>query len=191
MFRLSVTIEIGRTGQDEPQTRELQILSRESWRRVKALVRKRDDAICKYCGRFAPDGEPDHVVPLSRGGLDALDNLAWACAACNGSKGSKTLQEWEGAKQSAPALGTLPYTVEELADMTDDEQAEVWRRYPDPNAPPMRVLQEPTPEVAGWIDDVEKQVELGALTDYGEGEVISENEGGGNGVANGHGAGEQ
>jgi len=55
----------------------------------------------------------------------------------------------------------------------------------------MRVLQEPTPEVAGWIDDVEKQVELGALTDYGEGEVISENEGGGNGVANGHGAGEQ
>jgi len=168
MFRLSVTIEVGRPGRAQPQTQELQILSRESWKRVKALVRKRDDATCKYCGRFAPDGEPDHVIPLSRGGTDALDNLAWACAACNGSKGSKTVQEWEGARQPAPTLGSLPYTVEELADMTDDEQDRVLQQYPDLNVPPVQVLAESTPEVAGWIEDVEKQVELGALTDYGD-----------------------
>jgi len=165
MFRLSVTIEVGRTGQAQPQTQELHILSRESWKRVKALVRNRDHATCRYCGRYAPGGEVDHVIPLSRGGTDALDNLAWACAACNGSKGSKTVDEWEGARQPAPTVGTLPYTVEELADMTDEEQAEILRRYPDPNALPIRVLDEPTPEVAGWIAEVEQQLSLEAVDD--------------------------
>jgi len=144
MFRLSVTIEIGRTGQSEPQpqTRELQILSRESWKRVKALVRKRDHATCHYCGRYAPGGEADHVIPLSRGGTDALDNLAWACATCNRSKGSKTLQEYMSQEY-------IPVDV-------DGECPEL--READPNDPVIRRVME----------DVEAQVALGALTDYGD-----------------------
>jgi len=42
--------------------------------------------------------EGDHVVPLSRGGSNALVNLATACRPCNLSKGSKTVEEW-GARE--------------------------------------------------------------------------------------------
>lgn len=49
---------------------------------------------CAYCD--GPHEHDDHIVPLSRGGAHALDNLAPACARCNLSKGSKLLAEWFG-----------------------------------------------------------------------------------------------
>lgn len=48
---------------------------------------------CEYCG--GPCETTDHVVPLSRGGANTLDNLVPACLWCNSSKGSKLLSEWE------------------------------------------------------------------------------------------------
>jgi 5-methylcytosine-specific restriction endonuclease McrA len=51
---------------------------------------------CIHCqGRLAIalDGEPlsratiEHIVPTTHGGTDALENLALACARCNGVKG--------------------------------------------------------------------------------------------------------
>lgn len=47
---------------------------------------------CAYCGRLAE--HLDHVHPLSKGGADAEHNIVPACAACNLSKGAKTLAEW-------------------------------------------------------------------------------------------------
>lgn len=52
---------------------------------------------CTYCGHaFDADLPPtvDHVVPLSRGGSNELDNLTWACLPCNQRKGTKLLEEW-------------------------------------------------------------------------------------------------
>lgn len=69
-------------------------LTAESWQRVRAIVKARDGEICQYCGRPAPDGETDHVLPLSRGGTDALHNLVWTCEECNRRKGDRTLREW-------------------------------------------------------------------------------------------------
>lgn len=86
MFRVSVTIEVG-------TDRGRKLLTRESWARVKALLRKRDGETCQYCGRKAPDGEPDHVLPLAKGGTDSLDNLVWCCPSCNHSKGDRTMRE--------------------------------------------------------------------------------------------------
>src|SRR5712672_2699521 len=40
----------------------------------------------------------DHVVPLSRGGSNALVNIATPCRPCNLSKGSKTAEEWGSHK---------------------------------------------------------------------------------------------
>jgi 5-methylcytosine-specific restriction endonuclease McrA len=66
-------------------------------RRFRALIR-RDGAACAYCGRPAGTGEPfsrlsvDHVIPVSRGGTDALTNLVLACRACNCAKGARL---WE------------------------------------------------------------------------------------------------
>ena len=75
------------------------LLTRVSWQRRKRRVKRRDGAICHYCGLFSPDGQVDHIIPLSRGGTDALENLAWACADCNNSKGDRTPSEWQASKE--------------------------------------------------------------------------------------------
>lgn len=58
-------------------------LTGTSWSRLKAIVKKRDKAICQYCGTKDENGQVDHIIPLSRGGTDKLDNLAWSCSVCN------------------------------------------------------------------------------------------------------------
>jgi len=49
---------------------------------------------CAYCGVKPERLDPDHVVPLSRGGPNVLANLLPTCPACNSDKGSNTLAEW-------------------------------------------------------------------------------------------------
>ncbi len=48
--------------------------------------------LCFYCGAQATS--LDHVVPLSRGGSDAIENCVPACRSCNSSKRNKLLSEW-------------------------------------------------------------------------------------------------
>lgn len=98
---------------------------RASWRRAKHVKRLRwkeqtdgslaregwdalfnDARTCAYCGtpptrkrpgRIRPtDATLEHVIPISRGGLHSRSNAVVACARCNFSKGSKTLDEWRG-----------------------------------------------------------------------------------------------
>ncbi len=38
----------------------------------------------------------DHVVPVSRGGVNHEHNLQILCMSCNGQKGTKTMGEWLG-----------------------------------------------------------------------------------------------
>ncbi|MGW2591682.1 HNH endonuclease [Streptomyces sp. NPDC001515] len=63
---------------------------------------------CAYCGAFAT--HLDHVHPLSKGGADAEHNVIPACAACNLSKGPKTLAEWSETfgPSEDPGIG-LPF----------------------------------------------------------------------------------
>ena len=60
-----------------------------------AAVIERDGPDCAYCDRAA--GEIDHVVPMSRGGPNAWDNIVGACRRCNASKGNRLLGEWRAA----------------------------------------------------------------------------------------------
>jgi 5-methylcytosine-specific restriction endonuclease McrA len=53
----------------------------------------RCSAQCAYCGTTKGTIEVEHIVPLSRGGTDAQDNLTLACPACNRRKGDRTPQE--------------------------------------------------------------------------------------------------
>ena len=55
----------------------------------------RDRHLCMYCGQHYTRAEltRDHVLPLSRGGLDVWENVVAACLACNTRKGSKTPQQ--------------------------------------------------------------------------------------------------
>ena len=65
----------------------------DDWHIVRSIVLERDGYACTYCGADK-QLEGDHVVPLSRGGSNALANIATACRPCNLSKGSKTAKEW-------------------------------------------------------------------------------------------------
>lgn len=57
-------------------------------KRLRFEVFKRDGFQCQYCGRTPPQVvlEPDHVVPVSDGGPDAMENLVAACFDCNRGK---------------------------------------------------------------------------------------------------------
>jgi 5-methylcytosine-specific restriction endonuclease McrA len=58
----------------------------------RTAILKRWKFACAYCGGLAE--HLDHVEPLSKGGTDVEANILPACAACNLSKGAKTLAEW-------------------------------------------------------------------------------------------------
>jgi hypothetical protein len=65
---------------------------------------------CIYCGAKGPL-TTDHILPLSRGGLDIPDNAIRVCKSCNSSKGSKRLYEWKGlkAKDEIPRIAEGKY----------------------------------------------------------------------------------
>lgn len=53
----------------------------------------RDSHRCQYCGRSEDRLSIDHVVPRSRGGLDAWENVTTAYLPCNVRKGNRTPRE--------------------------------------------------------------------------------------------------
>lgn len=65
----------------------------------------RDRHLCLYCGQHFHKNQltRDHVVPLSRRGLDEWENVVSACLHCNVRKGSRTPQ------QAAMPLLAVPY----------------------------------------------------------------------------------
>ncbi len=52
-------------------------------------VLHRDSHTCQYCGS-KEDLTIDHVIPRSKGGLDAWENVITACVRCNIRKGNRT-----------------------------------------------------------------------------------------------------
>ena len=55
----------------------------------------RDRHVCAYCGGHFSPGKlsRDHVVPVSKGGVDIWTNVVTACISCNTRKGAKTLEQ--------------------------------------------------------------------------------------------------
>jgi len=64
------------------------------WSKIRAIIFKRDDFTCQYCGQRGGDLECDHVHPLSKGGSNEASNLVTSCRKCNRQKQNKTLEEW-------------------------------------------------------------------------------------------------
>ena len=73
-------------------------------------IRERDGNRCQYTGKLLrPDqGSLDHVLPRSRGGKDAWENLVWSDKAVNAKKGNRLPHE-AGLK-----LLTVPRAPKEL-----------------------------------------------------------------------------
>lgn len=100
---------------------------------TRALSRKnilmRDRYTCQYCMKVMPAGELtlDHVIPRSRAGESAWENLVACCHQCNNRKGSRTPDEagMKLARQPRPfSLHTSRHLMRLLGK--SDEQ---WRKY--------------------------------------------------------------
>ena len=64
------------------------------WKRLREAIFARDDYTCVYCHNRGVALECDHVIPVSKGGASAPENLATACLPCNRSKRDKWPDEW-------------------------------------------------------------------------------------------------
>jgi len=69
------------------------------WSTLRSMVFKRDDHTCTYCGKKDVELHCDHIIPISKGGSNAMHNLTTSCADCNLSKGSKSIAEWKNHAQ--------------------------------------------------------------------------------------------
>ena len=70
-------------------------LESESRNTVLRLARRSQ---CIFCGREVKTGTGDHIIPLSKGGPQSVENFMPLCKKCNASKGDKDLLEWWFAK---------------------------------------------------------------------------------------------
>jgi 5-methylcytosine-specific restriction endonuclease McrA len=66
--------------------------------------------VCAYRGEAAPL-EPDHRVPLARGGSNFIDNILPACRKCNAEKHTMTEEEFR-ARLAAESDVSEPPTLE-------------------------------------------------------------------------------
>jgi hypothetical protein len=75
---------------------------------------RRDQNVCLYCGRLCIDSDlsRDHVMPLSKGGLDSWTNVVAACGRCNAVKGNA---DPSVAGMQLLALPYMPNQAEYLA----------------------------------------------------------------------------
>jgi 5-methylcytosine-specific restriction endonuclease McrA len=91
----------------------IEVLQRWNWR-------------CAYCGATGPL-QPDHRVPLARGGTNSIQNILPACGRCNRRKYLMTEAEFRArlAAEAAglPALHSPHQIEEERADQEHREQA--------------------------------------------------------------------
>lgn len=62
--------------------------------RLKEAIKSEFNYRCAYCDSKSKRLTLDHVLAESKGGIDSWSNLVPACTKCNGSKGSKNLNDW-------------------------------------------------------------------------------------------------
>ena len=69
-------------------------------RHFRAAVLRRDGFRCVYCGTGLKRLRLDHDLPVSRGGLDTMQNFVAACEDCDDRKGQMTGAEFRALPRS-------------------------------------------------------------------------------------------
>jgi len=86
------------------------VMGRLKYKTVPSLTNRelfrRDRHTCMYCLESMSDRHltRDHIIPISRGGLDEWTNVVTACKACNQRKANKMLED------ISMHLHAIPYT---------------------------------------------------------------------------------
>jgi 5-methylcytosine-specific restriction endonuclease McrA len=102
-------------------------------RQTRALSRKnilmRDRYTCQYCHRVLPSADLtlDHVIPRSRSGESAWENLVACCHHCNNKKGGRTPEEAGMKLARQPKPFTL-HTSRHLMRMLGKGETQ-WHKY--------------------------------------------------------------
>lgn len=85
-------------------------------------ILERDDHACVYCGARPPEAvlHIDHVMPVSRGGTNEIENLVTACELCNLGKHARVKKGGHHQEIAEMLLGqsmilVTPYITEEGA----------------------------------------------------------------------------
>ena len=76
---------------DEVFVTKINKMGSEDRRRRKRKLMERDEGKCFWCKTMLAyeDATMDHVIPMARGGTDALTNLVLSCQPCNNSRGCR------------------------------------------------------------------------------------------------------
>jgi len=67
--------------------------SSEAKRLWRKQIREKWNNQCAYCGS-EEDLTIDHIVPQSKGGIDATCNVVCCCKSCNQNKGHESWEDW-------------------------------------------------------------------------------------------------
>lgn len=100
---------------------------RSSGKRTRIFAR--DRYRCQYCGKRGDlfTLTVDHILPASRGGGSAADNLVTACFECNQRKGNRTPDEARMPLLKNPAA--LVYGIDREILRHEAESRPEWRQY--------------------------------------------------------------
>lgn len=109
----SHNLDSGRASRAERRAKERAGGSFSVWEWQQLL--ERHNYSCFYCDG---EGNPltiDHVLPLSKGGLNSITNIVPACGSCNYSKRDMTIREWrpeiaDDLEDSGYIVGSTPST---------------------------------------------------------------------------------
>lgn len=88
-------------------------------KRVRFLVLKRDLFRCQYCGVTAGNAvlEVDHILPISKGGSDDIDNLITSCYNCNHGKSDIIVMPSDNPENIQKVLLSKSTDVVDLSDV--------------------------------------------------------------------------
>jgi 5-methylcytosine-specific restriction endonuclease McrA len=94
-------------------------------------VFQRDQYSCQYCGvKFSPASNKltmDHVIPVSRGGRKAWENLVTSCCSCNHRKADRTPEEAGMRLLSTPRAVSIHTNRWLMRNMGEREMS--WKKY--------------------------------------------------------------
>ena len=92
---------------------------------TKRNILKRDGFQCQYCGVRRGPFTIDHVIPRTRGGKDAWENLVCACHRCNNVKGDRTAEQAGLALRRKPRSPNNVTFIRHFVGVPDER----WRPY--------------------------------------------------------------
>jgi len=110
-----------------------------SSKRMRFEAFKRDGFQCGYCGRTPPVVilEADHVIPISKGGEDKLENIITSCLDCNRGKSnilltnipSPLIENFSAIKEREKQLRAYEKFLKKIRDREDRQINEIDRIY--------------------------------------------------------------